>query len=168
MTPWTGAHQALLPMRFPRQEYWSCHFLLQWIFLTQESNPGFLHYRQMLYWLSYKGSPNLLRWIILKRQILPNIGKYVKQLEFSYTPGGNVNHTTTVEKRLLVSEKVKHPPFHLTQPCHSYTYIKRNESIWLDRDFYMSVHSSCNCKNWKHKCLSSREGINKLRNSTEQ
>ena len=34
-----------------------CHFLLQGIFLTQESNPGLLHCRQMLYHLSHQGSP---------------------------------------------------------------------------------------------------------------
>ena len=33
------------------------HSLLQGIFLTQESNPGFLHCRQILYPLSYQGSP---------------------------------------------------------------------------------------------------------------
>ena len=33
-----------------------CHFLLQGIFLTQESNPGLLHCRQILYRLSYEGS----------------------------------------------------------------------------------------------------------------
>ena len=31
--------------------------LLQWIFLTQESNWGLLHCRQILYQLSYQGSP---------------------------------------------------------------------------------------------------------------
>ena len=31
--------------------------LLQWIFLTQESNRGLLHYRQILYQLSYQRSP---------------------------------------------------------------------------------------------------------------
>ena len=34
-----------------------CHFLLQRIFLTQGSNPGLLHYRQILYCLSHQGSP---------------------------------------------------------------------------------------------------------------
>ena len=34
-----------------------CHFLLQMIFPTQGSNPGFLHCRQILYQLSYKESP---------------------------------------------------------------------------------------------------------------
>ena len=33
-----------------------CHFLLQGIFPIQELNSGLLHYRQILYQLSYKGS----------------------------------------------------------------------------------------------------------------
>jgi len=33
------------------------HFLLQGIFLTQELNPGLLHCRQMIYQLSFEGSP---------------------------------------------------------------------------------------------------------------
>ena len=35
-------------------------FLLQGIFLTQGSNPGFLHCRQILYQISHKGSPRIL------------------------------------------------------------------------------------------------------------
>ena len=34
-----------------------CHALLQGIFLTQESNQGLLHCTQILYQLSYLGSP---------------------------------------------------------------------------------------------------------------
>ena len=34
-----------------------CHFLLQGIFLTQGSNSGLLHCRQILYCLSHQGSP---------------------------------------------------------------------------------------------------------------
>ena len=33
--------------------------LLQWIFPTQESNEGLLHCRQILYQLSYQGSPEM-------------------------------------------------------------------------------------------------------------
>ena len=33
-------------------------FLLQWIFLTQELNQGLLYRRQILYQLSYEGSPD--------------------------------------------------------------------------------------------------------------
>ena len=37
--------------------------LLQGIFPTQGSNPGLLHYRQILYQLSHKGSPRILEWV---------------------------------------------------------------------------------------------------------
>ena len=37
-----------------------CHFLLQRIFPTQGSNPGLLHCREILYWLSYQGSPMIM------------------------------------------------------------------------------------------------------------
>ena len=37
-----------------------CHALLQGIFPSQESNPGFLHCRQILYQLSHQGSPRVL------------------------------------------------------------------------------------------------------------
>ena len=38
----------------------SCHSLLQGIFLTEGSNPGLLHCRQILYNLSHQGRPGLL------------------------------------------------------------------------------------------------------------
>ena len=45
---------------YSRQDYWSgCHFFLQGIFQTQDSNLGLLHCRQSLYQLSYKGSPKI-------------------------------------------------------------------------------------------------------------
>ena len=37
--------------------------LLQGIFLTQGSNPGLPHCRQILYQLSHKGSPRILEWV---------------------------------------------------------------------------------------------------------
>ena len=66
VTPWTVAHQAPLSMGFSRQEYWSvgCSALLQGIFLTQESNLGFLHCRQILYRLSMREAPTII--ILLK------------------------------------------------------------------------------------------------------
>ena len=42
----------------------NCHSLLQGIFPTQGSNPGLLHCRQILYQLSYQGSPKV--WLIIK------------------------------------------------------------------------------------------------------
>ena len=50
-----------------------CLFLLQGIFPTPESNPSLLYCRQILYRLSYEGSPK----------------KEIKQAHFTYTgPGG--------------------------------------------------------------------------------
>ena len=55
--PWTVRHQAPLSMGFPRQEYWSgLSFPSPGDFLTQGSNLGLPHNRQMLYPLSHQGS----------------------------------------------------------------------------------------------------------------
>ena len=56
-TPGTVAHQAPLSVGFSRQEYWSgLHSLLQGIFPTQGSNPGLLHWKQILYHLSHQST----------------------------------------------------------------------------------------------------------------
>ena len=56
--PWIVACQAPLSMGFSGENTGvGCHFLFQRIFPTQESNPGLLHCRQILYQLSYEGSP---------------------------------------------------------------------------------------------------------------
>ena len=39
------------------------HSFLHGIFPTQGSNPGLLHYRQILYQLSHQGSPGILEWV---------------------------------------------------------------------------------------------------------
>ena len=60
--PMGVARQAPLSMGFPRQQYGvGNHFLLQGMFPTPELNPGFLHCRKILYWLSHQGSPRDLR-----------------------------------------------------------------------------------------------------------
>ena len=73
MTPWTVASKTPLSMGFSRHEYRSGKkkkntevdslSLLQGIFPTQGSNPGLLHCRQILYQLSYQGSPRILEWV---------------------------------------------------------------------------------------------------------
>ena len=58
-TAWTVVPQAPLCVGFLRQEYWSvlpCP--PPGIFPTQGLNPGLPHCRQILYQLSYEGSPN--------------------------------------------------------------------------------------------------------------
>ena len=55
VTPWTVAHQAPLSCNSPGKNTGvCCHSLLQGIFPTQESNPGLMHCRQILYQLSYQ------------------------------------------------------------------------------------------------------------------
>ena len=57
--PWTVAYQTPCLWDSPGENTRvGCHFLLQRIFPTEESNPGLLHCGQILYRLSYKGSPN--------------------------------------------------------------------------------------------------------------
>ena len=58
--PWMVALQAPLSMGFSRQGYWSgCQAIFQGILLTQESNPGLPHCRQILDCLSHEGSPHI-------------------------------------------------------------------------------------------------------------
>ena len=47
-----------------------CHFLLQGIFLTQESNPGLPHCKQILYHLSHQGSYFIYLLLFLYRDHL--------------------------------------------------------------------------------------------------
>ena len=46
------------PLRKPKNTGVGSLSLLQWIFLTQDSNWDLLHFRQILYQLSYQGSPS--------------------------------------------------------------------------------------------------------------
>ena len=54
-SPWNSPGQNTRVGSFP---------LLQGIFPTQGSNPGFPHCRQVLYQLSHKGSPRILEWVV--------------------------------------------------------------------------------------------------------
>ena len=61
VTPLTVACQSPLSVGSSRQEYWSGFpFPSPGVFLTQGLNPGLLYCRQILYQLSYKGSPPAL------------------------------------------------------------------------------------------------------------
>ena len=57
--PMDWSYQAPLLWNSPGKHPWvGCHALLQGIFPTQGSNPGLLHCSQILYQLSYQGSPS--------------------------------------------------------------------------------------------------------------
>ena len=64
-TPWTVAHQVLLPYNFlGKNDGVGSHSLSQGIFLTQGLNPGLLHYKQILYHLSHWGMCTDLKIIL--------------------------------------------------------------------------------------------------------
>ena len=52
------------------------HFLLQGIFPTQGSNQGLLHCRQILYQLSYQGSPIILYNSLILKTPFPKVDYY--------------------------------------------------------------------------------------------
>ena len=60
--------------------------LLQQIFLTQESNWGLLHRRQILYQLSYQGNPiiYLTHPLLMGIYIVPNFLRIRKYLERNF------------------------------------------------------------------------------------
>ena len=71
-TPLTVDHQAPLSMGFFPGKFTgvACHFLPQGIFPTQGSNLGLLHYRQILYRLSYQNQlqKHLLFFFVMCKQ----------------------------------------------------------------------------------------------------
>ena len=60
VTLWTVARRAPLSMWILQVRILGCYALLQGIFPTQESNPGLLHCRRILYRQSHQGSLSLL------------------------------------------------------------------------------------------------------------
>ena len=71
----------------------SCHSLLQGIFPTQEMNPGLLHCRQILYRLSYKGSPTLSQGLqnicyTLGGRLAPHSSTLAWKIPWTEEPGG--------------------------------------------------------------------------------
>ena len=64
--------------------------LLQWIFLTQESNWGLSHCRQILYQLSHKGSPGILEWVDYpsEKAVAPHSSTLAWQIPWMEGSGG--------------------------------------------------------------------------------
>ena len=95
-TPWTVACQAPLFMGLSRQEYESrCHFLLQEIFLTQESNPGLcIAGRFFTNWATIVGNSNhLLRpiWPVSphhppNKHLIPKYGIVFSKDSYNHVP----------------------------------------------------------------------------------
>ena len=95
-TPWAVAYQALLSMRFSRQEYWSRLPFFSPAGLPDPGiKPGFLHCRQTLYQLSYKGSPQRLSLILL------NVSSSIFELLKPKPPSSFPNPPQPVHKHVL-------------------------------------------------------------------
>ena len=91
--------------------------LLQWIFPTQELNLGLLHCRQILYQLSYQGSPYILKNCILILSSFPLLNKLnptiikciIETLSFNFTsthswpPCSSTLHSLALQKNGLQS-----------------------------------------------------------------
>ena len=91
--PWTVAHKAPLSMEFSRQEYRvGCHSLLQAIFLTQGSNPGLLHCRQILYCLSHQKSPFSIGYTTFWTSLVAQTVKNLPAIHRTWVP----HHTLTL------------------------------------------------------------------------
>ena len=90
-TPWTVACQAPQSMGFPGKNTGvGCHFLLQGIFLTQGSNLGLPHCRQILYCLHHQESSNKLWYINTKGTTEDEMVGWHHQLDghaFEQAPG---------------------------------------------------------------------------------
>ena len=80
------------------------HFLLQWIFSTQVSNPGLPHWRWILYQLSHQGSP---KW-----RICPLWGSNSGPSDYETDAlptvlRGQMNWTELMFKSLCISNRLK-------------------------------------------------------------
>ena len=75
--------------------------LLQGIFLIQESNQGLLHYRQILYHLSYQESSRVTKFKSMK---ILSVDKDVEQIDFHTSLVGTTT-LTILEKSLVVFRK---------------------------------------------------------------
>ena len=79
------------PWDFPGKDAgMGCHFLLQRIFPTQGSNPGLLHCRQILYRMSYKGSPIVMAFYSKPSQSI-SVWSRNKYSQSDYTINSELN-----------------------------------------------------------------------------
>ena len=105
-----------------------CHFLLQGIFPTQGLNPGFLHCRQILYGLSYKGSPYSFKYVFIAffnvcsflSEHLLYMGLLSVQLAIGLLCTRHSSRLCLIifsDICMCVSEGYSHLHFHLTSVC---------------------------------------------------
>ena len=155
--PWTVAHQALLSMEFTRQEYWSgLPFPSPGSSWPRDRTQVFLYCKQMLYHLTYYGSPRY-RGGNDKLEVLRHKGKPWRKGKQWHLPMGLVRvlvpkffnllvivnlswkmaSTGTVWKSFL---KTSYPLWVYCEPVRM-SWSWRGVSIYdLKIEFYMSVY----------------------------
>ena len=122
-----------------------CHFLLQAIFLTQEWNPGLLLCRQILYRLSYEGSPS---HILI--QLLKNIRLWKN--EWTIITENNINecHKPNVQQKRPDTEEYMMCDSFLRDSSNSEAYKKvfRGDSgfvFWIGSRVHLRHENSFSC-----------------------
>ena len=94
-----------------------CHSLLQGIFPTQESNPGLLHCRQILYQLSHQGSQTQVSWSQSPSWPLSPLQNLISQLpqgEWRHTKKETMGLTKALSKPCKVTGKTTFLKTHKT------------------------------------------------------
>ena len=82
-----------------------CHAVLQGIFPTQGMNPGLLHCRWILYWLSHQGSPRDDYGITQRAPVMTEAGPCIDK--FCCGTGSEWKPVYTQESRLMEGEGKK-------------------------------------------------------------
>ena len=101
-----------------------CRFLLQGIFLTQGSNPGLLHCRQILHRLSHQGSP-LISYGCCNE--VPQTG-WFKTAEFMFTALEARDPKSSVHRVVFFWSP---PPLYLSSPCVFTCSFWRHLCFWI-------------------------------------
>ena len=106
-----------------------CHFLLQGIFPTQESNPGFLHCRRILYQLSQGKKPRFSSVQSLSRVrlcVTPRIA--ARQASLSITNSRSSPKLMSIESVMPSSHLILCHPLLLLPPIPPSIRVFSNES----------------------------------------
>ena len=116
VTPWTVVCKAPLSLGFPlgKNTRVGCHALLQGIFPTQGWNPGLLHLRWVLYYLSYQRSPRYIWSVYLMLEIHPQGQKDVKE------KGTAITLSLGMVRFLFIFPPLKYLYFNVTGQSGSY------------------------------------------------
>ena len=105
------------PQGKPKNTGLDSQSLLQWIFLTQESNRGLLHFGQILYQLSYQGSPMEYYSVLKRKEIL------VTSCNMDKTWGHNARWKKPITKGQILYDST-----HMMSLC---CVLSRFSHVWL-------------------------------------